>query len=606
MPALYQISFGLSAGKTRVNISSYTKAVEELRSNEGQWSAYQSNGNCVIMAGPGSGKTKTIIVKIARLLHEEIKRPRRVACITYSNACVSELLSRLRSLDIEDDDRLLLSTVHSFCLTELVMPYARLAGMDVPDPMMVCSPSQSRECFRQAYAKALGGVPPNWFRMECDRLRRTIPDRASKEWKQSSTRETSTLEIYESILLAKGVIDFDGIILTGLTLVEKHDWVRRSIKAKYPVIVIDEYQDLGLPLHRMVLALLDSAGIRIIAVGDPDQSIYGFTGARPRLLKALEKIPKIEPIHLKLNYRCADQIITASKTLLSEPPDYRSYDGSQGEIRIYKLECNVRCQADYAFGTIVPEMLRQNPTWKPGDIALLYRSLTEGIQIAESADAHNLLYFRLDNGSPIKHTRLVEWLTEAAKWCSGGWRTGSVSLAHLLKLWRLMRRSFNNEADIFEERARLVSTLFTFRDASITLNEWLLVLRKNFIGQALDEEPGMADEKDIFEELSKASGKGGPLQSYSLKIFGNQGKSPDQINLMTLHSSKGLEFQAVIMIGLEGGVFPSNLDRTQEQLDEAKRLFYVGITRAKRLIHLVYGYKESPMIAMIRQATTNT
>ena len=266
-----------------MSVSSYAETAEELRDNKEQWEAYESEGNCIVLAGPGAGKTKTITVKIARLLDEEVRRPRRLACITYSNACVGELLARLRKLGVVDDRRLLLSTVHSFCLTELVLPYARLAGMKVPDPVVVASPAQSKQLFSQAYRDTLGGQAPNWFRMECDRLRRTIVDRESMEWKSWVRRETAVVEAYETLLLENGLIDFDGLVLTGLLLVEKHEWVRACIKAKYPVIVIDEYQDLGLPLHRMVVALMNKAGVRIIAVGDPDQSIYGFTGAKPAL-----------------------------------------------------------------------------------------------------------------------------------------------------------------------------------------------------------------------------------------------------------------------------------------------------------------------------------
>ena len=260
--------------------------------------------------------------------------------------------------------------------------------------------------------ETVGGVAPNWFRIECEKLRRTILDRDGADWNAADSREKAVVEAYEALLLGNGVIDFDGIILAGLELVEKHEWVRRSVRAKYPVLVIDEYQDLGLPLHRMVLALMNKAGVRIIAVGDPDQSIYGFTGANPGLLKALERFPGVEAVSLKLNYRCAEQIIAASKTLLTDPPDFQSHDGRQGEILIYELERNVRGQAEYALGTIVPALLKQNAKWKPGDIALLYRSFNEGNSSAEAADALGLQYFRLDNGSPIKRSRLTEWLAD--------------------------------------------------------------------------------------------------------------------------------------------------------------------------------------------------
>jgi superfamily I DNA/RNA helicase len=583
--------------------ASYIEAAEDLRANREQWKAYESQGNCVILAGPGSGKTKTITIKIARLLAEDVRPPRRVACITYSNACVGELRTRLRKLGIEYNDRLLVSTVHSFCLTELVLPYARLAEIDVPDPLVVASPSQSREFFRQAHIQELGSPPPNWFRVECDKLRRTILDRNGSEWKTWTKRETRVVEAYETLLLRNALIDFDGLILVGVELVEKHEWVRCSIKAKYPVIVIDEYQDLGLPLHRMVLSLMNKAGIRIIAVGDPDQSIYGFTGAKPSLLRKLAELPSVKAIRLKLNYRCADQIIGASKALLTDPGEFQSHDGRQGEIRIHQLRCDVRGQADYALGTVVPALLEQNPTWKPGDIAVLYRTLNEGKPIAEAADALGLRYFRVDNGSPIKRSRLTEWLTDAAKWCSSGWESGTVSLAHLLKSWRLMRQSLNRELDALAARAKLISTLFAHRDGSIRLREWLVALRDEVLEDAFQSEPGLADERDNFEDLLTATDKGGVLESYTIEIFGNQGKSPDQINLMTLHSSKGLEFQAVIMIGLEEGAFPSGLDRTEEQLEETARLFYVGVTRAKDFVYLLYGFNESPLITTIREAS---
>lgn len=580
----------------------YLKAAEELRRNAGQWRVYESGGSCVVQAGPGGGKTKTITIKIARLLSETIRRPRGLACITYSNACVGELRARLKKLAVADDERLLLSTVHSFCLTELVLPYARLAGLKVPEPLAVASPSRSRELFGKAYCDVLGGVAPGWFRLECDKLRRTVLDRGGPGWRAASRRETAVVEAYETLLLQNGLIDFDGLVLGGLELVEKHEWVRRAIKAKYPVLVIDEYQDLGVPLHRIVVALMRKAGVRIIAVGDPDQSIYGFTGAKPSLLRDLERLPGVEPIGLKLNYRCADQIIAASKTLLASPADFQSHDGRQGEIRIYELGSGVRGQADFALGELVPALFKANPDWRPGDVAMLYRTLNEGQAIAEAADALGLRYFRLDNGSPIKRSRITEWLTDAARWCSGGWQTGAVSLSDLLKSWRLMRRSLTRGRTLLEARSKLVSFLFAHRDGSIPLRRWLVDIGDAALTEMFEQEAGLADEKESFDDLLKASGKSGALESYSVEIFGNQGKSPDQINLMTLHSSKGLEFEAVVMVGLEKGVFPSSQARTEEQLEEAGRLFYVGVTRAKSMVHLMYDSNESPFITAVRGA----
>lgn len=581
----------------------YVLAAQDLRGNEDQWRAYESSGNCVILAGPGSGKTKTITIKIARLLAETVHRPQRIACITYSNACVGELRTRLNKLGVDDGHRIAISTVHSFCLTELVLPYAVMANLAVPTPLAIATPDDSNKLFRAAYESIHGGKMSRSFKTSCDKLRRTIPDRRSDEWQGWSPRETRVVEAYEALLLAKGLVDFDGLVLAGLELVEKHEWVRRAIKAKYPVVVVDEYQDLGLPLHRIVRVLLD-AGVRVIAVGDPDQSIYGFTGARPDLLKSLARDPRIEPITLQLNYRCANQIIAASRTLLPDPAAFRAHDGRAGEISIHDRQTSLRGQARYALGTLVPALLEANPSWVPGDIAVLYRSLNEGAVIAEVADSLGMRYFRLDNGSPIKRTRLTEWLTEAARWCAGGWQTGEVQLSQLLKAWQRLNRSRTSEASRLESRKRLISALFSLRDGSRSLRDWLQALRSTVLTTLLTEEPGLADEMDALNALILATEKGEALEAFTVQIFGNQGKSPDQINLMTLHSSKGLEYQVVIMPGLEDGTFPNDYEKkTREQYQEAARLFYVGVTRAKAQVHLMFDSDESPFITGIRAAT---
>jgi ATP-dependent DNA helicase Rep/DNA helicase-2/ATP-dependent DNA helicase PcrA len=504
---------------------------------------------------------------------------------------------------VAEDGRLHLATVHSFCLTQLVLPYARLAGLEVPDPLVVASPTQSRQLFEKAHLKTLGSPAPKWFRMESDKLRRTIVDQGSKEWKNWNGLEPPVVEANQRLLLENGMIDFDGIVLTSLRLIEGHNWVRQCIRAKFPIIVIDEYQDLGLPLHRMVLALMNEAGVRMIAVGDPDQSIYGFTGAQPWLLKELAALPNVQAVRLKLNYRCGDQIIAASKMLLPDPSEFKSHDGRKGTIIFYQLGCDTRGQAEYALERLVPTLLKENEKWRPGDIAVLYRTLNEGNSAAAAADKLGYEYFRLDNGSPIKRTRVTEWLTDCARWCAGGWETGSVTLGEILKGWRGLRRSLTREADVLAARAKLISFLFATRDGAMSLQKWLASISETCVNDIFAEEPGVGDEQENFEELRGAAKTGGKLSGYTVETFGNQGRSPDQINLMTLHSSKGLEFQAVIMINLEEGAIPSTYDKTKEAVEEAGRLFYVGLTRAMSSVHLIYAFNESPLVTQVRKAT---
>jgi len=587
-----------------MSLAAYIEAAEELSENEGQWQAYESEGNCAILAGPGSGKTKTVTIKIARVLEEEVKRPQRLACITYSNECVRELRGRLNALGVDDRARILVSTVHSFALTEIVMPYAAMAGIAVPNPVVVAAPAKSEGLFKKAYQSVKGTTPGKWYRMRLDRLRRTVPDKSSDEWKKSNPENKAIIEEYERLLLAEGLIDFDGLVLAGLQAVENFEWVRKCLKSKFPVIVIDEYQDLGLPLHRMMCALMLKAGVRVIAVGDPDQSIYGFTGAKPSLLRDIHRMPEVEGIHLKLNYRCAAQIIEASKALLDDPPQTESHDGRQGVITVHEVGEGIDGQSRYALENLVPKMLEDHPDWQLGDIAFLYRTFREGAAIARIADELGFRYFRLDSGILIKRTRLVEFLTDAASWCSGGWKTGSVTLRHILKSWRYLRPGLKDEAEALRARVPLIAALFENRDGSMPLKSWIGKLYAAMLKEAFDAEPGLADEFENLKNLYALTKEGKPLEHFTVEIFANQGRSSDQVNLITMHSSKGLEFQAVVMVGLELGDFPSRYATGGDEIEEAARLFYVGVTRAKSEVHLLYDRNESPLITAIREATT--
>ena len=130
--------------------TSYLLAAQSLRTNAGQWAAYESLGHCVVLAGPGSGKTKTLTIKMARLLAEDVAEPRGVACITFNNECARELESRLSDLGVEPGRRIFIGTVHSFSLTQIILPYARVARLGLPDDFHVATKSERGRALRAA------------------------------------------------------------------------------------------------------------------------------------------------------------------------------------------------------------------------------------------------------------------------------------------------------------------------------------------------------------------------------------------------------------------------------------------------------------------------
>ena len=153
----------------------YLAAAEELRRNPDQWAAYNSEGHCLVLAGPGSGKTKTLTVKLARLLAEDVQVPRGIACITYNNECARELENRLETLGINPGGRVFIGTVHSFSLTQIVLPYAKSARLGLPDEFCVATRAERARALDGALRQAIGGQesPQNWD-FEMGKYRRSI------------------------------------------------------------------------------------------------------------------------------------------------------------------------------------------------------------------------------------------------------------------------------------------------------------------------------------------------------------------------------------------------------------------------------------------------
>jgi superfamily I DNA/RNA helicase len=566
----------------------YIKAAEELRGNEGQLAAYESTGHCVALAGPGSGKTKTLTVKLAKILSEDVVAPRGVACITYSNQCARELKKRLKLLGVEENARVYIGTVHSFCFRMVVLPYARLAGLNLPDPVTVASKSEQERLLDEALTYFDPRGNPAYKRTPCSEFRKTVLDRNSQEW-LGDVAYRPAIELYEQKLIDSQQVDFDGMVLMALKLINECHWVRKALKAKYPVLVVDEYQDLGVPLHNIVEKLCLEEQIRLFAVGDPDQSIYGFNGSRPNLLEDLAKHPGIEQVRLTLNYRCGSDIIKASSALLGPDIESKASGAQKGIIFAHECEKGIEDQLDKVFSHIIPDFLERSPLSKLGDVGILYTNQFVGQQVAEAAKAAGYDYVRFDQGNPYPRTPFTTWLEECAAWCSGGWKTGEPKLSSLIYTWLQFNPSLATDSEIANNRKILVNFLFSNRNPEIPLHKWFENFQNTSILDNFKKEPTYVDEYDTFNTFYARTLPDEPLEMFTVQIFGGQKGSPDHLNLTTMHSSKGLEYDMVIMIGLEEGVIPRTYRATETQIAESKRLFYVSLTRARHEVHMLWS-----------------
>ena len=574
-------------------------ALEDLSSNPEQWQAAHSNGHCVVLAGPGSGKTKTLTITMGKLLSEEVTEPRGVACITYNNECALELESRLVKLGIRANERVFIGTVHSFALTQILSPYSRCVPGLLPPSYRVATAAECRAAVEVAYLKVFndGGDPHRHWQRAAEKRRQHV-DRELQNWRGQNEELARFIEAYEAELRSNGLIDFDDMPLIAYRMVKNHRWIRRALLSRFPVLLVDEYQDLGHALHELVMLLCFESGIRLFAVGDVDQSIYGFTGANPDLLDGLTKRADVSTVKLRFNYRSGSKIIRGSLGALGEERDYQGVTGSgEGEIGFCPIPGNLEGQAAYVAKILVPSLLSKGVGLE--EIAVLYRAAWLGDKVADALDLSNTPYIRTDGNALIpRNSPLARFIEACASWVTGGWVDASPSFQ------RLQREAFSlvygrNATD--EEKNIISGQLMGFLRSSIgteeSTNTWLRRLLVELI------EPWMLICRNVHQEWELCStliSRTNPEQGLDipLKIFAGRVDGSGRMTLSTLHSAKGREFKAVIMFGVNKNGIPSQRDlQSNKALREARRLFYVGVTRPKQYLYLVFGKNEqSPWV----------
>jgi len=355
------------------------------------------------------------------------------------------------------------------------------------------------------------------------------------------------------------------------------------LKAQFPVFVVDEYQDLGLALDRLVRSLCFDAGMRVIAVGDPDQSVYGFTGAKPELLKELAARPDVECVSLALNYRSGDRLVRAAKAALGEDRGYESYSGEEGVVYAQVCPGGLDGQVAYLVDQLLPALQRR---FRLGQIAVLFPTKYEGGKIENALLGADVAYVRLGTNAAYEKTPVTRVVEELAAWCAVGLEGRGTRLSRLLRRWTNLQGLRNPEV-MRAQRQRLVRFLFNNRTADASASEWLNALERQIIAmdgcrQRLTDR-GEVEPLDILMNVVKP---GGILEGFTVANLGGQLGSPNHLNLVTLHSSKGSEFDVVVLVGADEGSLPWGDDRGPI-LAEKRRLFYVAVSRSRQEFYVL-------------------
>jgi ATP-dependent DNA helicase Rep len=600
------------------------------------------DGPLLVLAGAGSGKTSVITRKIAYLINECGLKGRNIAAVTFTNKAAREMKERVSKLISGPDSKgLTVSTFHNLGLTIIRTEHQTLGYK----PGFTIFDSEDAKALIRDLLRKEGEENSdqlNLIQMTISNWKNAMlsPDQALKQaGSPDLVQSANVYALYNRYLKAYNAVDFDDLILLPVQLFHNHPEVLSKWRQKIRYLLVDEYQDTNMSQYELVKLLADERQA-LTVVGDDDQSIYAWRGARPENLAKLEEdFPTLKMIKLEQNYRSTSLILNAANKVIANNPHVFekalwSEMGAGERIRIIRCR-NEDAEAEQIAAEILDQRLKRDIPFK--DFAVLYRGNHQSRLLEIKLQAFQIPY-RMSGGSSffskneikdaMGYLRLIANPDDDAAFLRvvnvprreigpstleklGNYATqrhislyeacGEMGLEQHLQgkalervrrfcdwLQNITRRCYQ------EDPVPVVKQLFTDIEYDQWLyqnsntpkaaekrmeNIWYLV---DSIKSMLENDKGTADEIGIDEAISK-------LMLRDMLEQQEEEDDSDKVHLLTLHASKGLEFPNVFIMGLEEEILPHRNSIEEDNIEEERRLMYVGITRAQYTLALTYA-----------------
>jgi len=586
-------------------------------------------GPLLILAGPGSGKTRVVTHRIAHLLEQGVPA-RQILALTFTNKAAQEMQSRVEQL--APGEAVWIGTYHRFC-ARLLRQHARLVGLQ--ENFTVYDADDSARTLRRVISgmnldlahctPAAIGAAISWAK---NRLV-TADAYEPRPGHPLGTIVRKVYPAYQAQLARSNAVDFDDLLVHVANLLRNSPETRQSLDERYRFVLIDEYQDTNFAQYTIARALsVDYPNLAV--TGDPDQSIYGWRGANLNNILEFEKdFPDVRVIRLERNYRSTKRILRVASQLIShniKRKDKNLYteNGEGSPVRLVTYETQ-RDEAQAIAARIAAEL--RSGRRRPRDYAIFYRinalsrafelalrdegvpyQLVQGLEFFQRKEIKDLLaYLQLVN-NPYDDNALLRIINTPPR------GIGKTTIERLAE--HAAHRGLPLLEAVFDCRnvvglskrapeqvakfARLVEHLMTVADAPV---EELLghVLaesgyKKQFEGTDREEDADrLANIEELLtvaREFDERNVSGRPLECFLeeaclVNDVDAWEESNDRVTLMTLHASKGLEFPVVFLVAVEEGLLPHDRSRDRsDQLEEERRLMFVGITRAQQELQI--------------------
>ena len=606
-------------------------------------------GPSLVLAGAGSGKTRVITAKIAHLLQHAGIQPRHIHAVTFTNKAAREMKARVgRLLADTNTSGLNISTFHTFGLNLLRREH-RAAGLrpgfsifDEQDVKQLLKElSRKNEADRQTLQQA------RW-QISAWKNELIMPETALSQAEDDFQAFYAALYgAYIDALRAYNALDFDDLILRPVQLLREDAELRERWQNRVRHLLVDEYQDTNGAQYELV-RLLVGVQAAFTVVGDDDQSIYAWRGARPENLARLqEDFPQLRVIKLEQNYRSTGRILGAANRLITNNPhvfDKRLWSelGPGEPIRV--IHCrDEQAEAERVVAEIVQHRFNHGTAY--ADFAILYRGNHQARLFEKALRTHSVPYFvsggtaffsRTEIKDLMAYLRLLSNTDDDAAFLrvinTPRREIGHGTIAKLAS-WAAQRHgSLFDAIDEFDLQEQLASRprkhLQAFREwitglqqlaahkppsqvleqllRDIDYRDWLLqTSTSDKTGERRWE--NVTDLLEWLEKLQADEHKGetlGELVSHLslMDILERQDEAEagDRVALMTLHAAKGLEFPVVFLVGVEEGLLPHQTSIEEDSLEEERRLAYVGITRAQRELLITTAEKRRRAGELVR------
>ncbi|MFE1691343.1 ATP-dependent helicase [Streptomyces albidoflavus] len=561
-------------------MSALLSSIDDLKKNEKQWEAFTATGQVVVMAPPGSGKTKLLSTRMAYDL-EFLAQPQGIAGITLTNAAAGELRRRVNQLGVRPRANIFVGTVHSFALRRILLPFAEVCGMGDLVKREVATRKQINKAFRDAIKL----VYEPWedtqgVQSTVQRHRKMLA--SENEWRLAGEKIRRVALHYDRLLRDQGLTDFDTLIASAVELVQDHAFVRDLLIAEYPKIYVDEYQDLAPGLDRIIRLLCFEGQKRaqLFAVGDHDQAIYGWTGTRPELLHELSAHSAVNPVRLNKNYRCARKIIDSASLLLGISDIDGVTDG--GEVEAFYCRTGTKGQAERAADLAQQAIAEGTPAHEIGILC------PTGHYSKTVVDAFRRRGIPIcDNASPYSASPVALFVEKLAAWIVHGEVGGGLDFSELIAEWRHFLRGELGDLSI---ELRLMQLVKNSKAAS---GETAYGFLERLLASGLSvvqRDPAMAEDASALMEMSDAFQGGGELEDWCVSDLADRGMRAGRVAVYTVASCKGLEFDISIILGADEGMMPHFTSlRDGGKLAEDRRKFYVAVTRSRHKTYILYS-----------------